>query len=90
MEAIPYFGMRSPQRISRALKDARQRLDLAQADVAAAAGISREALARIEGGRSMPRSETLIAILRALGLELVFWPRAMTDIDAIAPEPPRE
>lgn len=77
MDAIPYYGMRSPQRISRALRDACQRAGMAQADVAEAAGISREAVARPESGRSGMRTETLVSVLRSLGMELVFWPRTM-------------
>ncbi len=77
MDAIPYYGMRSPQRIGRALRDARQRRGMAQADVAIAAGISREAVARLESGKQGTRAETLVSVLRALGMELVFWPRSM-------------
>lgn len=72
--AIPYLGMRSPQRIGRALSDARAAAALQQADVAAASGISRETISALEGGARDVRVGTLVAVLKAVGYEIAFLP----------------
>lgn len=72
----PLTGMRSPQRIGRGLKSARRASGLSQAEVAAAAGVSREALSRLESGKHVARTDTLTAALDVLGYELAFLPRS--------------
>ena len=72
--AIPYLGMRSPQRIGRALSGARAAAGLQQADVAAASGISRETISVLEGGTRNVRVSTLAAVLKAVGYEIAFLP----------------
>ena len=72
--AIPHLGMRSPQRIGRALSDARAAAGMQQADVAAASGISRETISALEGGARNVRVSTLVAVLRAVGYEVAFLP----------------
>ena len=68
--------MRSPKRIGRSLRDARRAAGLSQAEVAAAAGVSRESLSVLENGQRGARVETLNAVLFELGYELAFVPRA--------------
>lgn len=68
--------MRSPQRIGRGLRSARHGSGLSQAEVAARAGVSREALSRLEAGRHVARTDTLTAVLDVLGYELAFLPRS--------------
>ena len=68
--------MRSPQRIGRGLRSARLASGLSQAEVATEAGVSREAVSRLEGGRHVARSDTLSAVLDVLGYELAFLPRS--------------
>lgn len=68
--------MRSPRRIGRGLKSARRASGLSQADVAARAGVSREALTRLEAGQHAARTDTLTAVLDVLGYELAFLPRS--------------
>ena len=68
--------MRSPKRIGRSLRDARRTAGLTQAEVAAAAGVSREAVSVLENGHRGTRVETLNAVLFELGYELAFVPRA--------------
>lgn len=76
----PFVGMRSSERIADAIRAVRQRRGLTQAELAAAAGVSREALSHIENGRSA-RTETLHSVLDVLDYELAFLPRA-TQLDA--------
>ena len=72
----PLTGMRSPRRIGRGLKTARRASGLSQAEVAAGAGVSREALSRLESGQHAARTDTLTAALDVLGYELAFLPRS--------------
>ncbi|MXW94051.1 MAG: helix-turn-helix transcriptional regulator [Acidimicrobiaceae bacterium] len=68
--------MRSPQRIGRGLKSVRHASGLSRSEVAARAGASREALSRLEAGQHVARTDTLTAVLDALGYELAFLPRS--------------
>ena len=77
-DGIAYVGMRSPKRIGRSLRDARRAAGLTQAEVATAAGVSREAISVLENGHRNARLETLNAVLHELGYELAFVPRART------------
>jgi transcriptional regulator with XRE-family HTH domain len=52
------------------VQEARRRTGLSQRELAARAGTSQSAIARIERGRQIPSVETLQRILRACGLEL--------------------
>ena len=70
--------MRSPKRAGRSLRDARRAAGLTQAEVAAAAGVSREAISVLENGRRSARLETLNAVL----FELAFVRRAQPPPDA--------
>ena len=72
----PLTGMRSPQRIGRGVRSARRASGLSQAEVAARAGVSREALTRLEAGKHVARTDTLTAVLDVLGYELAFLPRS--------------
>ena len=73
-DLIPYFGMRSAQRVGRALRDARTSACLMQADVADASGVPRETISAIENGSRDVRLGTLVPVLRALGYEIAFLP----------------
>lgn len=53
---------------SEKIKQARRESGQTQAAVAAAAGISRHGLLKIEAGRSDPRASTLRALAKALGV----------------------
>lgn len=63
------------QQIGQFLKVARKDLGYTQKQVAESAGISRLRYHDIEAGRSAPRITTLIAVARALRLELMFVPQ---------------
>ena len=52
------------------VQEARRRAGLTQRELAARAGTSQSAIARIERGRQIPSVETLQRILRACDLEL--------------------
>ena len=77
-DGFAYMGMRSPKRIGRSLRDARRAAGLTQAEVAAAAGVSREAISVLENGHRGARLETLNAVLFELGFELAFVRRAQS------------
>ena len=72
----PFTALRSPARIGRALVAARRQAGLSQAETAAAAGISREALSRLENGHRNAGAQTLNAVLDVLGYEMAFLPRS--------------
>jgi len=59
----------------------RLRAGLTQEELAARAGISQPALARIESGRVIPRIDTVERIFRACGMTLEAVPRAGEGID---------
>src|SRR5918992_1039075 len=62
-----------PRMISWAiLQEARRRAGLTQRELAARAGTSQAAVARIERGRQAPSLETLQRLVRACGLDLRF------------------
>ena len=81
-DGLAYVGMRSPKRVGRSLRDARRAAGLTQAEVATAAGVSREAISVLENGRRSARLETLNAVLFELGFELAFVRRAQPPPDA--------
>lgn len=81
-DGLAYVGMRSPKRIGRSLRDARRAAGLTQSEVAAAAGVSREAISVLENGHRSARLETLNAVLFELGFELAFVRRAQSPTDA--------
>lgn len=72
---VPLTGLRSPARVGSALRAARASAGLTQSEAAAAAGVSRDALSRVENGRRGVRAETLCAVLDVCGYELAFMPR---------------
>ncbi len=74
--AGPLTGMHSPRRIGRGLRSARLAAGLSQAEVAVKAGVSREAVSRLEGGQRVARMDTLAAVLDVLDYEIVFLPRS--------------
>ena len=82
-----YYGMRSAKRVGIAVRDARTQVGMTQAALADAAGISREAVSRIENGRHSARVATLVAVLQGLDLEIVFWPHDVTIPDVLDPTP---
>ena len=74
-EPLTYFGMRSSSRIGRALRSARRDAGMTQAELAAVASVSREAVSMLENGQRSARVGTLNAILSGLGYELAFVPQ---------------
>lgn len=66
--------------LSNYLRTMRQRTGLSQAEVARRTGITRNALNRIELGRTRdPRISLVVAIIRALGIDSV-WVRDLVDL----------
>ena len=63
------------------IRFARLRAGLTQEELAAKAGISQPALARIEAGRVRPRIDTIERLLDACGMSLEAVPRAGDGID---------
>lgn len=68
-----FVGLTNAARVGEALRAARLRRSMSQAETAAAANISREALSRIENGGNA-REQTLRALLDVLGYEIAFLP----------------
>ena len=73
-DRIPYAGMRSLERLGRALHDVRTSAGLMQADVAAASGVPRETISAIENGHRDIRFGTLVSVVRVLGYEVALLP----------------
>ena len=65
----------------RMVREARQRANLTQRQLAAKAGIPQETIARIERGRVDPRIITLDRLLEACGLGLETTPRLGIGVD---------
>jgi len=64
--------------IAAALKSARQQRGLSQRALAAKAGVPQSHISRIENATVDLQTSSLIAIARALGLEVMLVPRAAT------------
>ena len=56
--------------LGRVIANARRKSSLSQADLADAAGITRQYLSQLENGHSTEHTERLLRVLRRLGLEL--------------------
>lgn len=63
------------------LKMARRRRGMTQRDLAASSGIPQSSIARIENGRTVPRVDTLIRLLRAAGHDLGLEARLGDGVD---------
>jgi transcriptional regulator with XRE-family HTH domain len=61
--------------VARMVRWARRRAGMTQHDLARAAGMPQPSVARIEMGTVMPRTRTLLSLLRATGHELAARPR---------------
>jgi DNA-binding XRE family transcriptional regulator len=62
---------RKYRQFTRQLLDARLKAHLTQAELAARAGLQQPAIARIESGRGNPSLHTLLAITKALNVDLM-------------------
>ncbi|MBM3942763.1 MAG: helix-turn-helix transcriptional regulator [SAR202 cluster bacterium] len=67
MEAAGKLGQ---QRLGARVRELREASGITQATLAAAAGIGRVTLVRIENGEQSPRYETLVALARVLGCQM--------------------
>lgn len=67
---------------SQLILHARERAELSQADLAARAGTSQSAIARLESGTANPSMETLTRILEAAGFSL------RLSLDPLVPDDP--
>ncbi|MDE2466228.1 MAG: helix-turn-helix transcriptional regulator [Alphaproteobacteria bacterium] len=66
---------RLPEAISRELKAARLRRGWSQAEVGKQAGLPQTHISGIETGRIVPRFDTLLDLVRVLGMDLVLVPQ---------------
>lgn len=66
----------STQHISRQLKQARETKGLSQRELGARSGVPQSHISKIENGSVDLRLSSLVAIARALGLELALIPHA--------------
>lgn len=66
---------------ARILREARGRAGLSQSELARRTGVAQPAVARIEGGRSVPRVDTLERLLNACGATLVSEPNLGAGVD---------
>lgn len=74
--------------IAEALRDARQRRGLSQRALSERVGVPQSHISRIESGAVDLRLSSLVALARALGLELVLVPRqSIPAVNAVARRP---
>ena len=63
------------------VNQARRAAGLSQRELSRRTGVPQSAIARIEGGRQMPRADTLEKLLRACGFELRLAPTRGGGVD---------
>jgi transcriptional regulator with XRE-family HTH domain len=68
---------RLPESFSREMKAARKQLDWSQAELGRQVGLPQTHISGIETGRIVPRFDTLLDLVRVLGLDLVLVPRSL-------------
>jgi len=68
---------RLPEAISRELKAARLRRGWSQAEVGRQVGLPQTHVSGIETGRIVPRFDTLLDLVRVLGMDLVLVPQSL-------------
>ncbi len=77
--------------ITATLKEARKQQGLSQRDLSAAAGVPQSHISKIENGAVDLRLSSLIAMARALGLEVTLVPRkSVVAVKAIVSAPQSE
>ena len=74
-ERQPLRHLRRPHEVGAALRAARERLGLTQAEVAATAGVSRKWLSEAESGKAAVSLGLVLGVLDALGYEVEFVPK---------------
>lgn len=67
--------MRTARQVGALIRARRKELDLTQGDVAAAAGVSRQWVSEVEGGKATAELGRVLAVLDALDLDLRAVPR---------------
>ena len=65
---------RSPEQIGAAIREARTRSGLSQAELGRRAGLRQSTISQIETGHGPAKLDTIFAVLTALELELVVRP----------------
>ena len=68
---------RLPETLSRELKAARLRRGWSQAEVGEQAGLPQTHISGIETGRIVPRFDTLLDLVRVLGMDLILVPQSL-------------
>jgi HTH-type transcriptional regulator/antitoxin HipB len=72
---------RDARQIGQALRRRRKTLGLTQAAVGKKAQVRQETVSKLESGRSGAPLHTMLAVLRALNLELVIRERSKAELD---------
>lgn len=78
--------IRTPERLSRALRAERRRLGLTQAETARRAGVSPQWLCEFETGRVAGGTDRVMRVLDVLGLSIALHPRPVTQADRVLHE----
>ena len=68
---------RLPEALRQELVEARHKLDWSQAKLGQKIGLPQTHISGIESGKIVPRYDTLLKVVRVLGLDLVTVPRAL-------------
>jgi len=69
-----------PADLRRALKDAREKRDWSQRDLASRLGIAQRHISGIESGKIVPRYDTLLELVRMVDRDLIMVPRALVPV----------
>lgn len=73
-----------PHRIRSAIRTTRKDRGWSQSAVARRVGLTQKHLSQIESGKVVPRFDTLLDVVRVLGLDLVIVPRSLAPtVDAM-------
>jgi len=71
---------RLPADLRQALKDARGKRGWSQRDLANRLGIAQRHISGIESGKTVPRYDTLLELVRMLDSDLIMVPRALVPV----------
>jgi len=69
-----------PAEMRRALKQARERRNWSQRDLASRLGLTQPHISGIESGKIVPRYDTLLELVRILDSDLLMVPRALVPV----------
>jgi HTH-type transcriptional regulator/antitoxin HipB len=74
---------RSPEQIGNAIRRARKKRGMSQAELGTKSGLRQETISLIENGNPAAKLETILAVLAALELEMHIAPRSLKNYGGV-------